>query len=242
MAEAFRSRKNEKRFCCIFLVPRPLNHQHAALKGTFLKGMLARTMVARDDKCQVAWNVPVHPARSARSAATILTVNSRLFAPSLPCGLSRPVECCILHQGILSGLAALRWTLAVVLWWSPARNASGFILANLCGRLHCCAVGAFPTMDPGRRPLPQSPLQLTVELVRGCGAQSDMAEGLYGELSVCRRSVAQGCGLEDLADIQNCNSRDPRAHCTHRGRKQLRLLRFVMGPRLHPTTKPVNVP
>ncbi|KAH8772870.1 hypothetical protein F5883DRAFT_663540 [Diaporthe sp. PMI_573] len=35
------------------------------------------------------------------------------------------------------------------MWWSPARNASGFILANLCGKLHCCAVRAFPTMDPG---------------------------------------------------------------------------------------------
>lgn len=76
MAEAFRSEKNEKRFCSVFLVPRPLNHKHAALKKSFLKGRLARTMVGRDDKCQAAWNVPIRPELPAKAAATILTGNS----------------------------------------------------------------------------------------------------------------------------------------------------------------------
>lgn len=123
---------------------------HAALKKSFLKGRLAKTMVARDDKCQAAWKVPIRPARSPKAAATNLTGYSKFFALPSPCGLTRPMDYCLFRREILSELAILRWTLPVVLWWSPARNASGFILANLCGKLHCCAVRAFPTMDPGR--------------------------------------------------------------------------------------------
>lgn len=106
MAEAFRSQKNEKRFCSIFLAPMPLKYQHTALKRSFLKGRLARTVTARDDKCRAALNASIHPSSPvSQSNRNKFDGRSKVSALPSPCGLSRCVNSYLFRQKLMSGLA-----------------------------------------------------------------------------------------------------------------------------------------
>lgn len=86
---------------------------------SFLRRRLARAAMARDAKCQVAWNVsgqPIYTARPAKQPQhTGLKGIFKVSALPTPCGLTRTVYSRLFHHGILSELGSLRWVISMVM-------------------------------------------------------------------------------------------------------------------------------
>lgn len=84
----------------------PPNYQHTALKKSFLKGRLARTVTARDDKRRAALNASIHPSSPvSQSIRNKFDGRSKVSALPSPCGLSRSVNSYLFRRKLMSGLA-----------------------------------------------------------------------------------------------------------------------------------------